>query len=58
MFTRDSEGLTDRIWSEVSSTNALVTRVSKLKGIEKSELDGKKKFLKWLKMETRKLIRK
>ncbi len=26
MFTRDSEGLTDRIWSEVSSTNALVTR--------------------------------
>ncbi|MDM0495761.1 ROK family protein [Clostridium perfringens] len=44
MFTRDSEGLTDRIWSEVSSTNALVTRVSKLKGIEKSELDGKKVF--------------
>lgn len=44
MFTRDSEGLTDRIWSEVASTNALVTRVSKLKGIEKSQLDGKKVF--------------
>ncbi len=57
MFTRDSEGVTDRIWSEVSSTNALVTRVSKLKGIEKSELNGKK-VLKWLKVEMRKLIRK
>lgn len=44
MFTRDSEGLTDRIWSEVASTNALVTRVAKLKGIEKSKLDGKKVF--------------
>ena len=36
MFTRDSEGLTDRIWSEVSSTNALVTRaISARDGFDK-----------------------
>lgn len=44
MFTRDSKSKIDNNWSEVASTNALVNRVSKLKGIDKSKLDGKKVF--------------
>lgn len=41
MLTKDSRGILDNIWSEVASTNALVTEVSKLKKIKKNKLDGK-----------------
>ncbi|MGL5244676.1 MAG: ROK family protein, partial [Sarcina sp.] len=34
----------DNTWSTIASTNALVTRIAKLKNIKKEDLDGKKVF--------------